>query len=143
MPPSEGGDRGSIPREGTKARLKKCPAALFTLLSGGVCFTQQSETTSRGRGNFRVATRKLSVTSETYDMICPMYVVIFGISYLLVSTLPMMAMKFSRITFKKLLPFLILTLVLLTGGLSFGWLAVPITFIAYVIISLSFKQQES
>ena len=82
MPPSEGGDRGSIPREGTKARLKKCPAALFTLLSGGVCFTQQSETTSRGRGNFRVATRKLSVTSETYDMICPMYVVIFGIRYL-------------------------------------------------------------
>ena len=43
------------------------------------------------------------------------YAVIFGISYLLVSTLPMMAMKFSRITFKKLLPFLILTLVLLTG----------------------------
>ena len=71
------------------------------------------------------------------------YAVILGISYLMVSTFPMMAMKFSGITLKKLIPFLILAIVSLAGGLSFGWLAVPITFIAYVILSLSFKQQET
>lgn len=61
-------------------------------------------------------------------------------SYLMVSRLPMLAMKFSGITTKKLVPFLILALVALASGLSFGWLAVPIAFIAYVILSLAFKQ---
>ncbi len=71
------------------------------------------------------------------------YAVILIVSYLMVSTLPMMAMKFSGITLKKLLPFLILALISLAGGLSFGWLVVPVTFIAYVILSLTLKQQES
>jgi CDP-diacylglycerol--serine O-phosphatidyltransferase len=71
------------------------------------------------------------------------YAAILIISYLMVSQLPMMAMKFSGITLKKLLPALILAVILLAGALSFGWLTVPITFIAYVILSLSLKQQES
>jgi CDP-diacylglycerol--serine O-phosphatidyltransferase len=71
------------------------------------------------------------------------YAAVIITSYLMVSTLPMLAMKFSGVTIKKLLPFLILAVVSLAGGLSFGWLAVPIAFIAYVILSLSLKQQES
>ncbi len=71
------------------------------------------------------------------------YAVIVLISYLMVSRLPMLAMKFSGITIKKMLPFLVLAVVALASGLSFGWLAVPVTFIAYVILSLTFKQQES
>lgn len=71
------------------------------------------------------------------------YAAILVVSYLMISKLPMMAMKFSGVTIKKLLPFLILAVVLLASGLSFGWLAVPITFIAYVILSLTLKQQES
>jgi CDP-diacylglycerol--serine O-phosphatidyltransferase len=71
------------------------------------------------------------------------YATVIITSYLMVSTLPMLAMKFSGVTIKKLLPFLILAVVSLAGGLSFGWLAVPIAFIAYVILSLSLKQQES
>lgn len=71
------------------------------------------------------------------------YVVIVLISYLMVSKLPMLAMKFSGVTIKKMLPFLVLAVVALASGLSFGWLAVPVTFIAYVILSLTFKQQES
>jgi CDP-diacylglycerol--serine O-phosphatidyltransferase len=71
------------------------------------------------------------------------YAAIFGASYLMVSKLPMLAMKFSGISIRKLLPFLILAVILLVSGLSLHWLAVPITFIAYVILSLSFKQQES
>ncbi len=65
------------------------------------------------------------------------------ISYLMVSKLPMMALKFSKFTIKKGIPILILALVGLTAALSFGWLSVPITFIAYVILSLSFKQTTS
>ncbi|MDE3252851.1 MAG: CDP-alcohol phosphatidyltransferase family protein [Bacteroidota bacterium] len=71
------------------------------------------------------------------------YCIILVVSYLMVSSLPMMAMKFSGVTLKKLLPFLILALISLAGGLSFGWLVVPVTFIAYVILSLTLKQQES
>ncbi len=71
------------------------------------------------------------------------YAAVIIVSYLMVSKLPMMAMKFTGVNLKKLLPFLILAFISLAGGLSFGWLAVPITFIAYVILSLTFKQQES
>jgi CDP-diacylglycerol--serine O-phosphatidyltransferase len=70
------------------------------------------------------------------------YGTILVVSYLMVSRLPMMALKFSQFTVKKATPFLILALVCFTATLSFGWLSVPITFIAYVILSLSLKQTE-
>jgi len=65
--------------------------------------------------------------------------VVLGCSYLMVSTLPMMAFKFSQISFKKLLPLLILVAIGLISAISFGWIAVPIVFIAYVVLSLSLK----
>ncbi len=68
------------------------------------------------------------------------YAAVLIVSYLMVSRLPMLALKFSQFTVKKATPFLVLALVTLVGALSFGWLAVPISFIAYVILSLSFKQ---
>ncbi|MCW3088144.1 MAG: pssA [Sediminibacterium sp.] len=71
------------------------------------------------------------------------YAAILVISYLMVSRLPMMALKFTNFSVRKGIPFLILMLVALVAGLGFGWLAVPVTFIAYVILSLSTKQQES
>jgi CDP-diacylglycerol--serine O-phosphatidyltransferase len=67
------------------------------------------------------------------------YAVVLGCSYLMVSTLPMMAFKFSQISFKKLLPLLILVAIGLISAISFGWIAVPIVFIAYVVLSLSLK----
>jgi CDP-diacylglycerol--serine O-phosphatidyltransferase len=67
------------------------------------------------------------------------YVVVLGCSYLMVSTLPMMAFKFTQISFKKLLPLLILVAVGLVSAICFGWIAVPIVFIAYVVLSLSLK----
>lgn len=71
------------------------------------------------------------------------YATVLIVSYLMVSRLPMLALKFSGVSFKKLLPFLILALITLAAAISFGWLAAPVAFIAYVILSLSFKQQES
>ena len=67
------------------------------------------------------------------------YLVVLGCSYLMVSRLPMLAFKFDQISFKKLLPLLILVAVGLVSAICFGWIAVPIVFIAYVVLSLSLK----
>ncbi len=64
-------------------------------------------------------------------------------SYLMVSTLPMLALKFKGFTFKKALPFILIVLVAGVSAFLFGWLAVSIGFFAYVILSLLFKQVES
>jgi len=71
------------------------------------------------------------------------YAVIFVVSYLMISTLPMMALKFSGVTVKKLIPFIVIGIVAVISAILLGWLAVPISFVAYVILSLSAKQKES
>jgi CDP-diacylglycerol--serine O-phosphatidyltransferase len=67
------------------------------------------------------------------------YLILAVNSYLMVSTLPMLAFKFKAYTIKVLLPFLILAVIAAITGVVFGWLAVPVTFIAYVVLSLAFK----
>ena len=71
------------------------------------------------------------------------YGVIIVISYVMVSTLPMLALKFKDVNFKKLLPFVILLIIIITTAIIFGWLAVPISFVAYVILSLAFSKKAS
>ena len=71
------------------------------------------------------------------------YAVIFIVSYLMVSTLPMMALKFQGVSIKKLMPFIIIAIVAIITAFIFHWLAVPVTFIAYVILSLLNKQTQS
>jgi CDP-diacylglycerol---serine O-phosphatidyltransferase len=71
------------------------------------------------------------------------YAIIVVISYLMVSTLPMLALKFKKLTFQKLLPFII---VLITGSVSsifVGWASIVIGFFTYVTVSLIFKQKEA
>ena len=67
------------------------------------------------------------------------YAVIFCTSYLMISTLPMLALKFSNASFKTFLPFIIVAVVAMITAFIAGWLAVPVAFIAYVILSLLFK----
>ena len=64
------------------------------------------------------------------------YAIIGLSSYLMISTLPMMALKFKEVSLKALLPFIIIAIVALVSAFLFGWLAVSIGFIAYVILSL-------
>lgn len=71
------------------------------------------------------------------------YTVIFIVSYLMVSKLPMMALKYKGVTIKKLTPFIIIAALAIISAFLFGWVAVPISFTAYVIISLLFKQKAS
>ncbi len=68
------------------------------------------------------------------------YAVIIFISGLMVSTLPMLSLKIKMASFKTLLPLIIIVLTGIAAALFFGWLAVPIVFVAYVIISLLQKQ---
>lgn len=64
------------------------------------------------------------------------YVLIGVVSYLMVSTLPMLAFKFQQITFKELLPFIILVFIAILSAFFSGWFAVPITFVVYIVLSL-------
>ncbi len=71
------------------------------------------------------------------------YAIILLVSYLMISTLPMLAPKFSGPGYKKMLPFLVLVLVAVSGAFILHWLTVPVTFIAYVILSLLFKPKKT
>ncbi|GGH56441.1 CDP-diacylglycerol--serine O-phosphatidyltransferase [Filimonas zeae] len=70
------------------------------------------------------------------------YVVIILISYLMISTLPMMALKFKNVTIKDNWPKLVMLLVAVLAAILFQWLAVPVVFVVYVILSLSLKQEK-
>jgi CDP-diacylglycerol---serine O-phosphatidyltransferase len=70
------------------------------------------------------------------------YAIILAISYLMVSKLPMLALKFTGASVKKLMPFIIIAIIALIAAVLLGWMAVPITFATYVIISLIYKQKN-
>lgn len=67
------------------------------------------------------------------------YAIIGLISYLMVSTLPMLALKFKGVNLKKMMPFIIVGIVSLIAAILLHWMAVPIGFFTYVIVSLVFK----
>ena len=72
-----------------------------------------------------------------------LYAVILVVSWLMVSKLPLMAFKFKNYSIKNNLPKIILLVVAIIAALIFHWLAVPIVFIVYIILSLLYKQQPS
>lgn len=70
-----------------------------------------------------------------------LYASILVISWLMVSTLPLMALKFKDYTLKNNLPKVILVVITIAAALLLKWLAVPVVFIAYIILSLLYKQK--
>jgi CDP-diacylglycerol---serine O-phosphatidyltransferase len=72
-----------------------------------------------------------------------LYVVIIVLSWLMVSNLPIMALKFKDYGIKTNLPKIILLVVAILSAFIFHWLAVPVVFIVYIILSLFFKQTSS
>ena len=70
---------------------------------------------------------------------CFLYSVTFVLSWLMVSNIPMMAMKFRNFSVKSNLPKIILLLAAIVAAIFLHWVAVPVTFIAYIILSLTFK----
>jgi len=64
------------------------------------------------------------------------FALILILSYLMVSTLPMMALKFKGLSVRTDMPKFILLAVAIIAGIFIKWLAVPVTFIVYLGISL-------
>lgn len=71
------------------------------------------------------------------------YGVVAVVSYLMVSTLPMLALKFKGVTFNKLLPFIIILIASVITALFLGWAAVPIGFMVYVVVSIVFNYSSN
>jgi CDP-diacylglycerol---serine O-phosphatidyltransferase len=70
-----------------------------------------------------------------------LYALIFLVSALMVSKLPLMALKFKNVTIKDNLPKYIIVLFTVVAAIFLKWLAVPVVFIAYIILSLAFKNK--
>jgi CDP-diacylglycerol---serine O-phosphatidyltransferase len=72
-----------------------------------------------------------------------LYAVILVLSYLMVSDLPIMSLKFKDYSLKNNIPKIILLLISIVLILLFKWLAVPAIFILYIAVSLAFKNKSA
>lgn len=70
-----------------------------------------------------------------------LYAIILLISYLMVSTLPLMALKFKNLSVKDNWPKFLLVAITVVAALILQWLAVPVVFVIYVVLSLLIKQK--
>ncbi|OQP64484.1 CDP-alcohol phosphatidyltransferase [Niastella vici] len=71
------------------------------------------------------------------------YGIIIAVSALMVSNLPLMALKFKNFSVKSNFPKLILLLAAIIAAIFLKWLAVPVVFILYIILSLAFKNKTT
>lgn len=72
-----------------------------------------------------------------------LYAIIIVLSWLMVSKLPIMAMKFKDYSIKNNMPKIILVVIAILSAILLKWLAVPIIFIAYIILSLVLKNKTT
>lgn len=70
-----------------------------------------------------------------------LYGLIGILSFLMVSNLPLMALKFKDYTVKNNMPKVILLVISIIAILLFEWFSIPVIFIAYIILSLLFKNK--
>jgi CDP-diacylglycerol--serine O-phosphatidyltransferase len=70
-----------------------------------------------------------------------LYFIILLLSYLMISRSSFMALKFRDASIKNNLPKIILAAVAVVAAIFLQWLAVPVVFLIYIIISLTTKKQ--
>lgn len=70
-----------------------------------------------------------------------LYVLIIIVSVLMVSRARFMALKFAAGGQRMMLPWIILGVVAVVSALLLQWLAVPVVFASYILLSLIFKKQ--
>ena len=70
-----------------------------------------------------------------------LYAVILIMSYLMISRLPLMGMKFTDYKLKSNMPKVILLSISLLSIIFLKWAAAPVIFIAYIMISLTYKNK--
>lgn len=72
-----------------------------------------------------------------------LYLIILIISFLMVSNLPLMSFKFKDFSFKNNFPKYLLLVIAIGSAIFLKWIAVPIILVAYVIVSLMFKNKQA
>ncbi len=72
-----------------------------------------------------------------------LYILIITVSWLMVSNLPLMALKFKDYSVKNNLPKIILFAIAALSAIFFKWVAVPVVFIAYIILSLALNKKAT
>ena len=72
-----------------------------------------------------------------------LYALIIVLSWLMISNLPVMAFKFKNFSIKNSLLQIILIVIAMLSAVLLRWLAVPVTFIAYIILSLAYKNKTT
>ncbi|GAB2668774.1 CDP-alcohol phosphatidyltransferase family protein [Flavihumibacter cheonanensis] len=70
-----------------------------------------------------------------------LYAIILLVSYLMVSTLPIMAFKFKSFGFKENMPKYLVIIVAILAAFLLKWAAMPVVFLVYIIVSLAFKNK--
>jgi CDP-diacylglycerol--serine O-phosphatidyltransferase len=70
-----------------------------------------------------------------------LYLLIILVSFCMVSRMPIMALKFKDFTLKNNFPKYLLVGFALVSAMVLGWLSVPVIFLLYIVLSLSFKNQ--
>ncbi len=65
------------------------------------------------------------------------------LSYLMVSNIPLMSLKFKDFSFKNNLPKYLLAVVAVVSFLLLKWLAIPVIIVGYVLLSLLFKNKSA
>lgn len=71
-----------------------------------------------------------------------LYGLILLLSWLMVSNLPLMGLKFKDYGFRSNIPKWLLVAIAIVSGLILQWLAVPVVFVAYIILSLAIKNKS-
>ena len=72
-----------------------------------------------------------------------LYILILAVSWLMISKLPLIALKFKNLSLKTNLPKYLIIVFSIVAAIIFQWLAVPIIFLAYIILSLTFKNKTA
>ncbi len=65
-----------------------------------------------------------------------LYILILVLSLLMTGNLPMMSLKFSDFTIKNNLPKIVLLIIAIITAIFLQWIAVPVVFVFYILISL-------
>jgi CDP-diacylglycerol--serine O-phosphatidyltransferase len=72
-----------------------------------------------------------------------LYVTIIVLSYLMISNRRMMSLKFPDLTLKNNLPKIILLVVAIIAALFLQWIAVPVVFVIYILLSLTISKNKA
>jgi len=72
-----------------------------------------------------------------------LYAIILVLSFLMISNLPLMNLKVKDLSFKNNMARYILLILGIIAAISLKWLAIPVIFLLYVIISLAFKNKAT